>query len=361
MLHDYQRFLQRHGSAWLDDYALFRVLKALHGERAWLEWAPEYVRRDPDALRAVAQQHAGQLEQIKILQYLFNRQWRVLRQRAGELGIELFGDMPIYIALDSSDAWAHRELLLVDENGVPGLVAGVPPDYFSADGQLWGNPLYDWDHHRRSGFAWWIERMRHAAGMFDLVRIDHFRGFVGYWAVPYGERTARNGQWLEGPGDALFVAMREALGHLPIVAEDLGVITPEVDALRERHHIPGMKVLQFELADAAFDPSRMERFCVCYTGTHDNDTTAGWFLGQHDDTRSVEETLRTRDNVLRLTGGSETSAALDLVKMALATPALLAVIPMQDLLGLGSDARMNIPGTTLNNWRWRLRGRSGER
>ncbi|MEJ2535199.1 MAG: 4-alpha-glucanotransferase [Gammaproteobacteria bacterium] len=315
---DYEAFVDEHGDAWLDDYALFRILKGLHAQRPWPEWASRYARRDPDALAEVRAEHADAFERIRVLQYLFDRQWRVLRERAAERGIRLFGDIPIYIALDSADAWANREMLQVDADGRPSHVAGVPPDYFSEDGQLWGNPLYDWDYHRRTGFNWWIQRMRHAARMFD------------------------------------FEAIEGALGSLPIVAEDLGVITEEVDALRLRHHIPGMVVLQFEMAEEGFDPASVEPFSVVYTGTHDNDTTTGWFQGSNDDTRTPAEIEAQRANALLLTGGSPETIATDLLRMALQCPARLAMAPLQDFLGLGSSARLNIPGTTRDNWRWRV-------
>ena len=349
-----EEFLHRHDAKWLHDYALFRILKTRHGERPWTEWAQPLVRREADALRRAAEESAHDLRRIKVLQYLFDRQWRQLHHRAREAGITLFADIPIYIALDSSDAWADREILQVDRDGRPAAVAGVPPDYFSADGQLWGNPLYDWAHHARTGYAWWIDRLAHAAAMSDLVRIDHFRGFEAYWAVPAGETTARNGEWRPGPGDALFDAISDALGHLPIVAEDLGVITPAVDALRLNHAIPGMKVLQFEIDDPEFDPAAVEENCVCYTGTHDNDTTLGWFRGTGEDTRTPEEVLASQRRALELTGGSPQTIHHDVIRLAFSTPALLAVAPMQDFLGLGSEARVNIPGTTRDNWRWRV-------
>jgi 4-alpha-glucanotransferase len=289
-----------------------------------------------------------------VQQYFFEKQWMTLKQVANDNGVRLFGDMPIYIALDSADAWAHPEILRIDRDGRPDAVAGVPPDYFSADGQLWGNPLYDWDFHRDQDYRWWVDRVRHAARLYDLVRIDHFRGFEAYWAVPFGETTARGGRWEPGPCDALFEAMERQLGALPIVAEDLGVITPEVDALRHRHRIPGMVVLQFDVSDPDFDPQAIDPHSVCYTGTHDNDTTVGWFEGGRDDTRSEQELQDTRENALRLTDGAPETIHLDLIELALATPARLVIAPLQDFLGLGSEARINIPGTTLDNWRWRF-------
>jgi len=351
---DYEAFLHGAAERWLDDYALFRALKSAHGERPWPEWDAPFVRREAAALQQARNAHAERIENTRIKQFLFDQQWRQLKRYAGERGVCLFGDMPIYIALDSSDAWSHREMLQVDRDGRPAQVAGVPPDYFSEDGQLWGNPLYDWEYHASTGFGWWIERVRHAAEQAHVVRIDHFRGFEAFWSVPFGEKTARAGEWLPGPGDALFVALEAALGGLPIVAEDLGVITPEVDALRENHGIPGMVVLQFEVGDPDFDPDLIAENSVCYTGTHDNDTTQGWFRGNGDDTRSEEEVLATRTRALAVTGGTAETIHWDMIRLAYATPSVMAVAPMQDYLGLGSSARLNTPGTTRNNWRWRL-------
>ena len=263
--------------------------------------------------------------------------------------------MPIYIALDSADAWAHPEILLLDDAGKPSHVAGVPPDYFSEDGQLWGNPLYDWNYHESNGYQWWIERMQHAANLADLVRIDHFRGFESFWAVRFGAETAREGEWLPGPGDGLFKAMKLALGGLPIVAEDLGVITPEVNGLRQRHNIPGMKVLQFLVGEPNFDIAQVSENRVCYTGTHDNDTTIGWFLGGLADTRSEQTIVETQENALKVTGGSGDTIHLDMIRLAFNSQARLAIAPMQDYLGLDSNARLNTPGTTSNNWNWRVK------
>jgi 4-alpha-glucanotransferase len=351
---EYEQFLHQHGDLWLEDYALFRVLKTLHGERAWPEWDKAYVHREPSALAKIRNAHRDSIENTRATQFLFWHQWQQFNAAAREKGICLFGDMPIYIALDSADAWSHRELLMIDEEGQPLNVAGVPPDYFSEDGQLWGNPLYDWAYHKRSNYRWWIERMQHAASLSQLVRVDHFRGFESYWSVPSAAKTARNGEWLPGPGDALFEAMRKALGNLPIVAEDLGVITPEVDALRLNHGIPGMFVLQFEVGDADFDVDAINENCACYTGTHDNDTTVGWFLGTGADTRTREEVKANQASALAVTGGTAETIHLDMINLAFSSKAALAVAPMQDYLGLGSEARLNIPGTTGNNWRWRL-------
>jgi len=350
----YEEFLHCHDTPWLHDFALFQTLRSAHQEHGWLLWEKEFRRRDPAALRAFAANCGEAIDQIKFIQFLFDLQWRELKCHAAENGVLLFGDMPIYIPLDSADAWAQPELLMLDDDGRPARVAGVPPDYFSAEGQLWGNPVYDWSYHRETGYRWWVGRMRHALDQAQLLRIDHFRGFESYWSVAADEATARNGRWEPGPGDALFSTLRQSLGELPIVAEDLGVITPEVTALRLRHGIPGMRVLQFEVADPDFDLEDIEQNCVCYTGTHDNDTTAGWFEGKGADTRSAGEVAQTRMHLLRLTGGSRQTIHLDLIRLAFASRAALAIAPMQDYLGLGSEARLNIPGTERGNWRWRM-------
>jgi 4-alpha-glucanotransferase len=353
-LADFNDFVERNNEKWLHDYALFRILKSRHGERPWTEWQAEFVHRDATAMVRIEEQEAGEIQTIKIIQYLFFRQWQALRSYAHDNGIVLFGDMPIYIALDSSDAWAHRELLRIDRDGNPDHVAGVPPDYFSADGQLWGNPLYDWEMHAASGYQWWVDRLRATAELADLVRIDHFRGFEAYWSVPAEAETARDGTWEPGPGDAIFDAMKEALGELPIVAEDLGVITPEVNDLRNRHNIPGMHVLQFDVCDPGFQLSDVHANSVCYTGTHDNDTTIGWFHGSPDDMRGTTEIALNREAALKVTGGSAETIHIDLVRAAFSTDACIAIAPLQDYLGLGSEARINTPGTPGGNWRWRV-------
>jgi len=351
---DFDRFVERNDAIWLHEYALYRILKALHRELPWPEWAAQYAQRETKALRKVEAEYGKEIENIKIIQCLLYRQWRRLRLHAADNGVLLFGDMPIYIALDSSDAWANRELLSLDDHCRPSHVAGVPPDYFSEHGQLWGNPVYNWQVHADTGYRWWSNRLRQAAELADIVRIDHFRGFEAYWSVPAGSPTAEAGEWQPGPGDAIFDALRRDLGQLPIVAEDLGVITPEVEALRDRHEIPGMKVLQFEVSHENFDLEKIGENCVCYTGTHDNDTTVGWFHGSPGDIRSREEILRTQKQVLEITNGRPETIHQDLIRLAFASNARLAIAPMQDFLGLGSGARMNTPGTLRNNWRWRL-------
>lgn len=341
-----QEFIERNDRAWLHDYALFRVIKAQQEGRPWTDWPGPLRQRTPAALRRVASKHAGEIDAIKVCQFLFAQQWQRLRKHAADRNVSLFGDMPIYIALDSADAWTHPDLLQLDADGRPLRVAGVPPDYFSEDGQLWGNPLYDWARHEATGFHWWTERVRHALAQADFVRIDHFRGFEAYWSIPATDETARDGRWETGPGTKLFDALERVLGRLPVVAEDLGVITPEVDALRERYGMAGMKVLQFELLDDAFRQQDIGEDRVCYTGTHDNDTTRGWF-------RTLDKDERRR--VLDACGGSSRSIHWDLFRLAAGSPARLAIAPVQDCLGLGSAARFNRPGKSGGNWRWRMR------
>lgn len=350
----YDDFLEQHEQSWLADYAAYRVLKRRFGEQPWPRWPKDFVQRDTAAMAAFRAAETEALERVRIRQFFFDHQWQALKAHAGQNQVQLFGDMPIYIALDSADAWAQPGLLRVDPDGQPSHVAGVPPDYFSEAGQLWGNPLYDWDQHATDAYGWWVARVAHALRQADLLRIDHFRGFEAFWSVPFGEETARRGTWEPGPGDALFDALRAALGPLPIVAENLGVITPEVEALRRRQALPGMVVLQFAVDDPKFDPAAVAPHCVCYTGTHDNDTTVGWFNGDTDDTRSAGECERTRENALRLSGGAAATIHLDMIRLAFSSPAQLAVVPMQDFLGLDSRARLNTPGTTADNWQWRL-------
>ena len=350
----FEAFVEGPDKAWLEDYARFRVLKSLHDGQPWSDWPPEYAGRDAEALAALGRREATRLASIKVQQFLFRRQWRRLREHARRRGVLLFGDLPIYIALDSADAWARRDHLQLDKDGRPTRVAGVPPDYFSEDGQLWGNPLYDWERHAADGYAWWIERIRATAALCDLVRIDHFRGFEAYWSVPADASTARDGHWEPGPGGALFDALRAALGNLPVVAEDLGVITPEVEHLRDHFDLPGMRVLQFDVCAPGFSLDDVGENSVCYTGTHDNDTTVGWFAGSPGDARGDDEIRATQETVLALTGGSAESVAGDFIQAAFSTAARLAIAPMQDFLGLGSAARFNTPGTAAGNWRWRV-------
>ncbi|NND59716.1 MAG: 4-alpha-glucanotransferase [Gammaproteobacteria bacterium] len=350
----FDEFLHLHDDDWLADYALFRVLKTMHAERPWTQWEPNFRHRDRAALAGIEARYAAEVHSEKIIQFFFDRQWRGIHQYASDQGVTLFGDVPIYIAHDSADAWTGSDILQLDDDGQPTHVAGVPPDYFSADGQLWGNPVYDWEFLEKSHFGWWVNRFRHAMTLMDLLRVDHFRGFEAYWSIPFGARTARDGQWVNAPGDALFSTLRQELGELSVVAENLGVITPEVEKLRTDHDIPGMVVLQFDAAEPDFDVAAIDEHTVVYTGTHDNDTTTGWFNGGPGDTRTDAEIEEHQRLVTHNTGGEPQRIHLDMIELAFASAARLAVVPMQDFLGLGSETRMNTPGTESDNWRWRL-------
>ena len=350
----FEQFCEQADSCWLHDYSLFRVLKAQNGDVAWSEWPAKLANRDGAALARIEARHGQEIGLVKIIQFFFDQQWQTLREHAQKRGIRLFGDIPIYIALDSADAWAGRGLLQTDASGRPTHVAGVPPDYFSEDGQLWGNPLYDWKSQKKTGYGWWFQRMEQAASRYDMVRIDHFRGLESYWSIPAGEKTAVNGRWLAGPGDDFLGMVGNPGNGLAIVAEDLGMITRSVTRLRKRHGLPGMRVLQFELFDPDCRLDEIPEDCVCYTGTHDNDTIVGWFSGSSRDDAARREAKRLRQTALSLTRGSSETLHLDLVQLAFSTRARVAIAPMQDFLGLGSEARLNNPGTSVGNWRWRL-------
>jgi 4-alpha-glucanotransferase len=335
-------------TSWLHDYALFMAVKNVFHGKDWGSWPDDIARRRPDALDGYAARLAPAVAEQKYIQWQFYRQWHDLRRYANSSGIEILGDLPIFVSLDSADVWANPHLFHLDERGKPTVVAGVPPDYFSETGQLWGNPLYNWEAIAYQGYGWWIERMKCSLALYDSVRIDHFRGFEAYWEVPAKEKTARNGRWVKGPGSDLFKALIDALGPLPVVAEDLGVITPDVEALRDSFGFPGMKVLQFAFGsgpDNPYLPHNHVRECVVYTGTHDNDTTIGWFAALPNEERQM---------VLDYLASDGTDIAHDLIRTALASVAGTVVIPLQDILGLGNSARMNIPGTSLGNWSWRF-------
>jgi 4-alpha-glucanotransferase len=347
---------------WLEDYALFAALKEAHGGRPWHQWDRDLARRRPAALERARRQLARQVEREKFVQSLFFTQWAALRRYAHERSLRLMGDLPIFVAHDSADVWAGPELYHLNADGGPACVAGVPPDYFSATGQCWGNPLYRWGMLRRTGYRWWIDRFRATFALVDVVRVDHFRGFEACWQIPAGEPTAVKGRWVKGPGAAFFRAVEAALGKLPIVAENLGVITPEVEAIRERFGFPGMAILQFAFGTdpqaASFLPHNYGRSLVAYTGTHDNDTTVGWWTsaGAGASTRTAAEVERERQACLRYLGladGREIHWAF--IRALLASVADTAIVPLQDVLGLGSEARMNVPARPAGNWRWRFR------
>jgi len=334
---------------WLDNYALFNAVKKAQDNREWTAWERPFASRDPEALAQARLTLADQITREKFYQFLFFRQWNALRDYARQHQVRVIGDLPIFVAHDSADLWTHPELFKLDENGKPIVVAGVPPDYFSATGQLWGNPLYDWEQLRTSDFKWWIDRVRWSLELFDLVRIDHFRGFAACWEIPVGDPTAQNGRWVETPGRELFGALKKRLGDLPIIAENLGVITPKVENLREEFGFPGMRVLQFAFGgDATNDhlPHNHTRDSVVYSGTHDNDTTVGWF------SEAVEQ---DRAHCLSYLGSDGDEINWDMIRAAMASVGDRAIIPMQDLLGLGNQARMNLPASEHGNWNWRMK------
>lgn len=338
--------------AWLEDYVLFAALSRAHGAAPWWTWPQPLAERHPEALREAAARLEPELRALRVEQWQFDCQWTALRDYARERGVRLYGDLPIYLAPHSVATWSQRAQFQLGADGAPALLAGVPPDYFAADGQLWGNPLYDWEHARRDGFAFWRARVASQMQRFDLLRLDHFRGLAGYWAVPAQARTAREGQWLPAPGEALLAALTATLGALPLVAEDLGVITPDVVALRRAFDLPGMRVLQFGFDGAADNPHLPYNFTqrtVAYTGTHDNDTSLGWY-------HSLDPaTARRVDSYVGAAQGAGEGAMPEaLVRAALASVAVLAIVPVQDLLSLGTEARYNVPGTVGDNWRWRM-------
>ena len=343
----YEAFVEKH-APWLDDYSLFMALHDAHAGAEWSSWESGLVHREKAALARARATLADGVGYHRFTQWLFFEQWARLRAMAAAKHIRLIGDVPIFVAYHSADVWAHPELFHLDEARRPTVVAGVPPDYFSATGQRWGNPLYRWDKLAETGFAWWVDRLRALLELVDVVRLDHFRGFAGYWEIPAEAETAVSGRWVDGPGAALFEALRAALGNLPIVAEDLGLITPDVAVLRDRFRFPGMKVLQFAFgsdAQNAFLPHNYERNAVVYTGTHDNDTTRGWF----DQAPEAE-----RHFVRRYLGTDGRDLPWDFIRLALGSVADVAIVPFQDVLGLGSEGRMNRPGLAAGNWDWRF-------
>jgi 4-alpha-glucanotransferase len=332
---------------WLEDYALYMALKEASDNAPWWEWDPALASRDADALAQARIEHADAIRFWEFTQWQFFHQWAAIREAAHTRGIRIVGDVPIYVAGDSADVWANPQLFQLDENGLPTVVAGVPPDYFSATGQRWGNPLYRWDVLRETQFRWWVARVRTNLRFADIVRLDHFRGFAAYWEIPASEETAVLGRWMPGPGKALFDAIRAALGDLPLIAADLGFITEDVHELRKSIGLPGMKIIQFGFGsdDNPHLPHRYDAHTVAYTGTHDNDTAQGWF-----DSAAKDE----RDRATAYLGCTNGDVAWGLIRAAYTSVAEIAIVPAQDILGLGSDARMNTPGKEVDNWSWRL-------
>jgi 4-alpha-glucanotransferase len=344
----YQDFWSKE-SAWLDDFGLFMAIKEDQGGISWSQWPLPLRQRQAGALREARMRLEDAIRRQIFRQWLFFRQWDELHSYAREKGILIIGDIPIFVAHDSADVWAHTELFFMDKNGKPTVVAGVPPDYFSPTGQLWGNPLYRWELHAETGYAWWLDRFRSVLRMVDIVRLDHFRGFAGYWEVPAGKLTAEIGKWVPGPGGAFFQHVRQALGDLPIIAEDLGLITPDVVEMRERFDLPGMKILQFGFAsdpDDPFLPHNYPQNCVVYTGTHDNDTALGWFLTADEEEQGFCLRYLNLKDITKL--------PRTMVRSIWSSVAVFCLAPMQDILGLGPEARMNFPGRPSGNWGWRM-------
>ena len=347
----YDEFCSGQGS-WLEDYALFRALKARYDGAYYLEWPAELVQRSPAALAQARQELASQVDEVRFAQFLLFRQADQLKEYAHNNGVGLIGDLPFFVSPDSSDVWANPEFFLLDEQRRPTSVAGVPPDYFSAQGQLWGNPVYNWDALRSTGYRWCINRLRALLSHVDVIRLDHFRGFAAAWHVPAGAVTAQSGQWVPGPGASFFQAVQAELGNLPFIAEDLGIITPDVRALRDQFQIPGTRVLQFAFdghADNPYLPQNFIHNTVVYTGTHDNATTRQWYEELPDQQR------QNLWNYLQRAPGRSEEAAAELMRLAWSSPAALAIAPLQDLLNLAREARMNVPGRADGNWRWRVR------
>jgi 4-alpha-glucanotransferase len=337
-----------HANVWLDDWALYAALKERHHGASWTEWSAELAARDPATMAIAASELSGEIRYHKYVQWLFFTQWAAVREAAAARNIRILGDVPIYVAADSADVWSNRELFQLEADGTPTVVAGVPPDYFSATGQRWGNPIYRWDVLRKTRYRWWVSRIRASLRFADIIRLDHFRGFAAYWEIPGGEPTAIHGRWMPGPGKSLFDAIRTALGDLPLVAEDLGFITPEVHELRHAIGIPGMKILQFAFGqvNSPHLPHCYDPLTVVYTGTHDNDTARGWF-----ESASAEE----RQNATMYLGLDQAPVEQALIRAAYTSVAEMAIVPVQDILGLGREARMNEPGATYDNWGWRMR------
>lgn len=334
---------------WLIDFAVFMALRTEHYLKSWSDWPEPFKTRKPLALRNYQKQNSSKILYHQFLQFIFDRQWKKLKSYANQKGIHLIGDIPIYVGMNCADVWAQPQLFQLDQNMQPTAVAGVPPDFFSESGQLWGNPLYDWEAHHKESYRWWKRRMRRELEMVDLVRLDHFRGFAGYYSIPAGSETAAGGQWIEGPGLKFFSAIKKSLKGLPFIAEDLGVITPDVEALRDQLKLPGMKILQFAFggdASHAYLPHNYPANCIAYTGTHDNNTSRGWFK---------DATAHEKEFCASYLGGHVSHVAREMIRTLWQSPANLTIAPLQDFLQLGATARMNTPSTVGNNWTWRVK------
>ncbi len=349
----------RENAFWLDDYALFRAIKADNGQIPWYRWPNPLRLRESEALQISRDKLADKIEAEKLYQFLFFRQWFAVKEYANGHGIQIIGDIPIFVALDSADVWCNRDKFKLNEDGWATFVAGVPPDYFSKTGQLWGNPIYDWDAMRRDGFGWWVARVRATLTTVDVARIDHFRGFAASWEVPGKDKTAANGRWVDVPGHELFAKLQQDLGTMPFIAEDLGAITPDVLALRDRFGFPGMRILQFGFGGDAKSidlPHNYVKNCVAYTGTHDNDTVVGWFnsRARTGSTRDAKAIRREHKFCLEYLASDGREIQWDFIRAAWASVADIAIAPLQDILGLGTDARMNLPASAKGNWHWRF-------
>jgi 4-alpha-glucanotransferase len=347
ILDEFQEFKTKH-SFWLDDFCLFMAIKEAYGGGSWVNWPQPLLNRESEAIEHAKEIYSTDIQRQEFRQFIFHRQWDSLHKYASDEDILIIGDIPIFVAHDSAEVWAHPELFNLDDLGNPTYVAGVPPDYFSKTGQLWGNPLYRWEIHKADGYSWWLERLKAVFGLVDIARLDHFRGFAGYWEVPFGEETAVKGRWVPGPGEDFFSVVEKVLGDLPIIAEDLGVITPEVIAMRDRFNLPGMRIVQFAFQGdprELFLPHNHVENCVVYTGTHDNDTARGWYERVPEEERSFYRRYMNR-------GGKQ--VAWDLIRTTWSSVAVFALAPMQDFLNLGNEARMNYPGNPSGNWTWRM-------
>jgi 4-alpha-glucanotransferase len=348
----YDEFVASH-SSWLDDFVLFNVIKSKHPEGAWNCWEPRLRDRERAALIEIAQKFPEEMNREKFRQFVFYRQWSRLKDYCNKKGISIIGDIPIYMRFDSADVWANQSFFILDVKKNPKVVSGVPPDYFSKTGQLWGHPVYNWNVLRKNNFDWWVKRVRHNLELFDLARLDHFRGFAGFWTVPAKEKTAVRGKWLKAPGEQLFRRLLQAVPSLPIIAEDLGVITDDVIEIMQKFGFPGMKILLFSFGSdfpkSFHIPHNLQQNCVLYTGTHDNNTAKGWF--EH------EAKQEERERVFSYLGRKVTAQEIsfELTRLAFMSVATTVIIPMQDLLGLGQDARMNVPATIEGNWQWQLK------
>ncbi len=345
---EYDTFISKN-QFWLEDYALYMSLKELHNGASWLEWEDEYKNMSDEDYPAVLSKFTDKMEYFYFLQFEFSKQWTALKKYANEKNIYIVGDIPIFVSMDSADAWSNKKFFKLDSKGFPIEVSGVPPDYFSETGQLWGNPLYDWDILKEDRYGWWVNRIRHQLELVDYLRIDHFRGFEAYWAVPAEEETAINGKWVKCPGEDFFKTLQNVMGEdLPIFAEDLGIITPEVEKLRDDFNFPGMKILQFAFdseADSTFLPHHYTRNSICYTGTHDNDTTCGWFATVSD---------KAKDKMKLYLNSDLAEINWDFIRCALGSASRYAIVPVQDLLSTDTTGRMNMPGRPAGNWQWRF-------